>query len=247
MDEMRRDITRISDLPEGPRHDQGLRNDQGLRHDPRNDPRHDPRNDPRHDPRNDLSQSQGQSQGFSQEMMGSQQYQPLNIHKNPYGFPEPTDTQLPMNQRIGGGSGGFTGDMMQQSPPPQMNRGIHADTTAFQQDEFMIPNHIPSVKLTTDYLKEHEEKMKTLASEHKKEQYQKDLIENAYAEFQTPILIGVLFFLFQMPFINQFLFKNLSFLKIFGEDGNLNLYGLIFKSMMFGLVYFGFIRITSMV
>lgn len=229
MDEMRRDITRISDLPEGPRHDQG----QGQRH------------DQRHDPRNDLSQSQGQ--GFSQEMMGSQQYQPLNIHKNPYGFPEPTDTQLPMNQRIGGGSGGFTGDMMQQSPPPQMNRGIHADTTAFQQDEFMIPNHIPSVKLTTDYLKEHEEKMKTLASEHKKEQYQKDLIENAYAEFQTPILIGVLFFLFQMPFINQFLFKNLSFLKIFGEDGNLNLYGLIFKSMMFGLVYFGFIRITSMV
>ena len=237
MDEMRRDITRISDLPEGPRHDQGQ--GQGLRH----DPRHDPRNDPR----NDLSQSQGQGQGFSQEMMGSQQYQPLNIHKNPYGFPEPTDSQLPMNQRIGGGSGGFTGDMMQQSPPPQMNRGIHADTTAFQQDEFMIPNHIPSVKLTTDYLKEHEEKMKTLASEHKKEQYQKDLIENAYAEFQTPILIGVLFFLFQMPFINQFLFKNLSFLKIFGEDGNLNLYGLIFKSMMFGLVYFGFIRITSMV
>ena len=245
MDEMRRDITRISDLPEGPRHDQ--RHDQGQRNDlsqgQRNDQRHDQgqRNDPRNDPRHDISQGQGQ------EMMGSQQYQPLNIHKNPYGFPEPTDTQLPMNQRIGGGSGGFTGDMMQQSPPPQMTRGIHADTTAFQQDEFMIPNHIPSVKLTTDYLKEHEEKMKTLASEHKKEQYQKDLIENAYAEFQTPILIGVLFFLFQMPFINQFLFKNLSFLKIFGEDGNLNLYGLIFKSTLFGLVYFGFIRITSMV
>ena len=233
MDEMRRDITRISDLPEGPRHDQSL----GQRH------------DLSQGLRNDLSQGQGQrhDQGFSQEMMGSQQYQPLNIHKNPYGFPEPTDTQLHMNQRIGGGSGGFTGDMMQQSPPPQMNRGIHADTTAFQQDEFMIPNHIPSVKLTTDYLKEHEEKMKTLASDHKKEQSQKDLIENAYAEFQTPILIGVLFFLFQMPFINQFLFKNLSFLKIFSEDGNLNLYGLIFKSTLFGLVYFGFIRITSMV
>jgi hypothetical protein len=233
MDEMRRDITRISDLPEGPRHDQSL----GQRH------------DLSQGLRNDLSQGQGQrhDQGFSQEMMGSQQYQPLNIHKNPYGFPEPTDTQLPMNQRIGGGSGGFTGDMMQQSPPPQMNRGIHADTTAFQQDEFMIPNHIPSVKLTTDYLKEHEEKMKTLASDHKKEQSQKDLIENAYAEFQTPILIGVLFFLFQMPFINQFLFKNLSFLKIFSEDGNLNLYCLIFKSTLFGLVYFGFIRITSMV
>jgi hypothetical protein len=201
MDEMRRDITRISDLPDGP--------------------------------------SQGN------QMMGSQQYQPLNIHKNPYGFPEPTaGMQLPP---VGGGSGGFSGEMMQPSPPPQMNRGVHADTTAFQQDEHMIPNHIPSVKLTTDYLKDHEEKMKALASEHKKEQYQKDLIESAYAEFQIPILIGVMFFLFQMPFINQFLFKNMSFLKIFGEDGNLNLYGLIFKSTLFGLVYFGFIRITSMI
>ena len=230
MDEMRRDITRISDLPEGPRNDP--RNDPSQRHDLRNDPGQ--RRDQRNDQMNDLS------------MMGSQQYQPLNVHKNPYGFPEPTDTQLP-NHHMGGGSGGFTGDMMQQSPPPQQNRGIHADTTAFQQDEFMIPNHVPSVKLTTDYLKDHEEKMKALASEHKKEQYQKDLIENAYAEFQIPIVIGVLFFLFQMPFINQFLFKNLSFLKIFGEDGNLNLYGLIFKSTLFGLAYFGFIRLTSMV
>jgi hypothetical protein len=200
MDEMRRDITRISDLPDAP------------------------------------------SQGH--QMSGSQQYQPLNIHKNPYGFPEPTSNQLPP---VGGGSGGFSGEMMQPSPPPQMNRGVHVDTTAYQQDEYMIPNHVPAVKLTTDYLKEHEEKMKNLASEHKKEQYQKDLIESAYAEFQIPILIGVLFFLFHMPILNQFLFKNLSFLKIFGEDGNLNLYGLIFKSTLFGLVYFGFIRVTSMI
>lgn len=197
---MRRDITRISDLPDGPSH--------------------------------------------GHQTMGSQQYQPLNIHKNPYGFPEPTSNQLP---HVGGGSGGFSGDMMQPSPPPQMNRGVHIDTTAFQQDEHMIPNHVPSVKLTTDYLKEHEDKMKTLASEHKKEQYQKDLIESAYAEFQIPILIGVMFFLFQMPFINLFLFKNLAFLKIFDEDGNLNLYGLIFKSTLFGLVYFGFIRFTTMI
>jgi hypothetical protein len=212
MDEMRRDITRISELPEN-------------------------------------IQGQGHMHNQGQGAMGSHQYQPLNIHKNPYGFPEPTDTQLPQmtTQRIGGGSGGFTGDMMQPSPPPQMNRGIHADTTSYQQDEHMIPNHIPAQKLTTDYLKEHEEKMKALASEHKKEQHQKDLIESAYAEFQIPILIGVLFFLFQMPVINQFLFKNLSFLKIFGEDANLNLYGLIFKSTLFGLVYYGFIRITSMV
>ena len=78
-----------------------------------------------------------------------QQYQPLNIHQNPYGIPEPTDTQLPMLNQ-GGGSGGFSGESMQRAPPPMMNRGF---TESFQ-DEQAIPNHVPTAKLTTDYLRE---------------------------------------------------------------------------------------------
>ena len=198
-----------------------------------------------------------------------QQYQPLNIHQNPYGIPEPNDTKLPMlqNQMMGspnlmgapnlmgspnpmgsgpmGGSGGFSGDSMQRAPPPMMNRGFTQDTEMFQNDEQVRPNHIPTAKLTTDYLREYEDRMVKMTDEHQKDKHRKDLIGSLYDEFQTPILIGVLFFLFQIPMINTLMFKYLSFMKIYNEDGNLNLYGLMFKSILFGLTYFGFVRLTT--
>jgi hypothetical protein len=174
---------------------------------------------------------------------GQQQYQPLNIHQNPYGIPEPTDTQLPMLNH-GGGSGGFNGDSMQRAPPPMMNRGF---TETFQNDEQAIPNHVPSAKLTTDYLREYEDRMVKMTDEHQKEKHRKELIGSLYDEFQTPILIGVLFFLFQIPIINTLLFKYLSFMKIYNDDGNLNLYGIMFKSILFGFTYFGFVRLTTFV
>ena len=183
---------------------------------------------------------------------GGQPYQPLNIHKNPYGIPEPTDRQLPSmsvkdpNPRSSnGGSGGFMGDGMQSAPPAMMNRGVPQDTTAYQHDEHVIANHIPMPKLTTDYLREYEEKLKSLSAEHQKAKHQESLLTSVYDEMQIPILIGVLFFMFQMPFVNSMMFKYLSFMKIYNEDGNLNLYGMVFKSIAFGLVYFGFIRITT--
>lgn len=197
--------------------------------------------------------SSGGGNEFSSRDAGSrgigmgQQYQPLNIHQNPYGIPEPTDTQLPMlnaNQnQMGGGSGGFNGESMQRSPPPMMNRGF---TESFQ-DEQAIPNHVPTAKLTTDYLREYEDRMVKMTDEHQKEKHRKDLIGSLYDEFQTPILIGVLFFLFQIPIINTLMFKYLSFMKIYNDDGNLNLYGLMFKSVLFGLTYFGFVRLTTYV
>jgi hypothetical protein len=203
----RKDITRISDLPDSA----GFSRDNGSR-------------------------------GTSM----SQQYKPLNVHQNPYGIPEPTDTQLPsFNQSFGGGAGGFSGEAMQPAPPPMMNRGAPQDTEMFQNDEQIRPNHIPSAKLTTDYLRDYEQKMAGLAEEHQKDKYRKDLMVSLYDEFQTPILIGVLFFLFQIPIINSFLFKYFGFLQIHNEDGNLNLYGLMLKSILFGLTYFGFVRLTT--
>jgi hypothetical protein len=174
------------------------------------------------------------------------QYQPLNVHQNPYGIPEPTDRQLPsIPVGGGGGSGGFSGESMQRAPPSMMNRGFPQDTDSYQNDEQIIPNHIPSKKLTTDYLREYEERMSKMNIEHQQDQHRKDLVVSVYDELQTPILIGVLFFLFQVPIINTLMFKYLSFLKIYNDDGNLNLYGILFKSILFGFVYFGFIRVTT--
>ena len=192
------------------------------------------------------------------------QYQPLNVHQNPYGIPEPTDTQIAMGPSSmghlsnpnmsnptmsnpnmmgpGGGSGGFSGESMQRAPPSMVNRGINQE---YQTDEMIQPNHIPSAKLTTDYLREYEDRMGKMNEEHHREKHRKELITSLYDEFQTPILIGVLFFLFQIPMINSLMFKYLSFMKIYDDDGNLNLYGIMLKSILFGLTYFGFVRLTT--
>lgn len=190
------------------------------------------------------SGSSGGSSGGSSE---SNQYKPMNIHQNPYGIPEPVDRQLPsINVKESrGGSSGFMGEGMPAPPPSMMNRGGHHDSSEYQIDENMIPNHIPAPKLTNDYLREYEDKLAKLSANHQKTKHQESLIASVYDEMQIPILIGLMFFLFQMPIVNSLMFKHLTFLKIYNEDGNLNLYGLVLKSVSFGLFYFSFIRITT--
>jgi hypothetical protein len=173
------------------------------------------------------------------------QYQPLNMHQNPYGIPEPTDRQLPSISVNRGGSEGFAGEGFPAPPPSVMNRGGHQEYAERAMDEQIIANHIPKPKLTNDYLQDYEEKLAKLSAEHQKAKHQESLITSVYDEMQIPILIGLMFFLFQMPIINSLMYKYLAFLKLYNEDGNLNLYGLVFKSVAFGLFYFGFIRATT--
>ena len=238
----RNDITRISDLPDNSGFRQGGQNNNQTRG------------------RQDFGQS-------------ATQYTPLNVHQNQFGIPPPTDTQLPtisvrgdnqMNYGSGpidqgtlgslgsgtsslGGTSGFSGEPQYPSLPPMPNRGIPQDTTAFQNDEYMIPNHVPNTKLTNDYLRDYETRLEKMSGEHQKQKHREDLVISTYDEFQTPILIGVMFFLFQLPIINMLIFKYLGFLKIHNEDGNMNLYGLMLKSVMFGLFYFGFIKVTTFI
>ena len=216
MDNRRNDITRISELPEN-------------------------------GPGSSVGSSVGSSMG-----PGTDQYQPLNIHQNPYGIPEPADRHLPSinvkessRSRGGGGSDGFSGEGFQAPPPSMMNRGGHQEISDHMMDEQLVANHIPKQKLTTDYLREYEDKFQKLSTEHQKAKHRESLIISVYDEMQIPILIGFMFFMFQMPIVNSMMYKYLAFMKLYNEDGNLNLYGLIFKSAAFGLFYFSFIRITT--
>ena len=61
-------------------------------------------------------------------------------------------------------------------------------------------------------------------------------MEDVYNEFQTPLLLAVLYFLFQLPFFRKILFNYMPFL--FLQDGNLNINGFLFKSVLFGLIFY---------
>lgn len=65
----------------------------------------------------------------------------------------------------------------------------------------------------------------------------KKLQEDIYEQLQMPVLSCILFFIFQLPFLNKFLYRNFSIFFI--KDGSLALSGYIFKSILFSSgIYF---------
>ena len=197
-------------------------------------------------PENITMQMNGQ--GFN-----TNSYAPMNIHPNPYGNGPATQT-APMShpqasaQRVNPNNQPV---MVQQNqflpqPQPEMpqqehrlpSRDIPIETTHYSQDAETTPNYIPPVKLTSDYIREYENTSEKRLKEHEQEKYRENKAKDLFSEFQTPILIILLYFFFQLPAVNTFLYKNLSFLSTYNSDGNANIYGMLMKSVLFGSVFF---------
>jgi hypothetical protein len=68
-------------------------------------------------------------------------------------------------------------------------------------------------------------------------------LDDMYNEIQTPLLLAVLYFLFQLPFFRKNLFT--YFPILFSTDGNLNINGFLFTSILFGLLFYMLNKITT--
>ena len=63
-----------------------------------------------------------------------------------------------------------------------------------------------------------------------------DSLEILYDEFQIPIIIGILYFIFQLPVVKS---KFLTMLpSLYNLDGNPNLTGYVLNSLFFGVSYY---------
>ena len=195
-------------------------------------------------------QNQNQNTGLSGN------YSPINIHPNPYGNSQQNQV-MPLPQQPGSQRG-----QSQQQPvysqPQQMDqhlqqiphqrlpsRDISQDTTEYAQDEQIQPNYIPKVRFASDYVREHEDTTEKNMREYEDKKRKQSRLDQLLTEFQTPIFIAILFFIYQMPFINALIFKKFAFLSIYDVDGNFNFYGLIFKSMLFGMSYYSMSKMTT--
>jgi|SaaInlStandDraft_6_1057023.scaffolds.fasta_scaffold13891_3 hypothetical protein len=185
----------------------------------------------------------GQTQ-FSQQPQGTAgednlNYQPINLHPNPYGTPQVSADNLALpepspqrNQQQMTQQTNYTIENMPQQTLP--SRDVQITTLDYQQDERIQPNHIPSVKLTSDYIKEYETTNEEELRLHRQQKYRQEAAHDTISDFQIPILVAVLYFIFQMPIINTLMRKYLSFANLYSEDGNFKLSGLLFKSTLFG-------------
>ena len=68
--------------------------------------------------------------------------------------------------------------------------------------------------------------------------------ENIYKLMQIPVIVGILYFAFQLPVTRVYVLKFIP--SVFNSDGNYNISGLIFMSSLFAGSFFGLSKVIEM-
>jgi hypothetical protein len=122
------------------------------------------------------------------------------------------------------------------------SRDIPMNTSTITNDPNIQPNYIPPPTSNADYIQNYEQS-DDMIYEYNRNAQKSDSLDDMYAEIQTPLLLAVLYFLFQLPFFRKYLFAYLPIL--FSNDGNLNINGFIFSSVLFGFLFYTLNKITN--
>ena len=114
-------------------------------------------------------------------------------------------------------------------------RDVPRNTESVVSDEQTVPNYIP--RDPVDYIREHHENSRSFMDHRAKMANQSESLDVIYDTLQVPILLAILYFTFQLPVMRKYLLMYLP--SIFNKDGNHNLSGLLFISVLFSCTYYG--------
>ena len=115
------------------------------------------------------------------------------------------------------------------------SRDIPMSTSGHSTDPYIQPNYVPQPPQNNDYIRNYEQ-TSDMVNDYNKNTQRQNSLDDMYSEIQAPLLLSVLYFLFQLPFFRKFLFS--YFPVLFSNDGNLNLNGFLFTSVLFGLLFY---------
>jgi hypothetical protein len=140
--------------------------------------------------------------------------------------------QTTINQIVGG-----IKDAERDGSTRLQSRDMPQDTTQFTQDVQIKPNFIPTHNNSNDYISEDQERNNTTQNNSlNSNSIFGERGRDVYAEIQTPLLLSILFFIFQMPFFKNKIMEMMPFLFI--SDGNYSVNGYISISILFGVLYY---------
>lgn len=177
--------------------------------------------------------------------MGQNTYVPLNIHPNPYGGSQQPSIPPPPPQNI---KQRFSDEEQYDIPQQRLpSRDIPTSTLDYQHDEEIHANYVPKAKLTSDYIRQYEEASEETMRKHETGRHRERLAKSIWEDLQVPVLIAILYFIFQMPVVTTLLYKYFSFLSIYSADGNMNFSGLLLKSALFGSLFFGIQKVADLI
>ena len=122
------------------------------------------------------------------------------------------------------------------------SRDISMSTIGISNDPHVQPNYVPPPQDNTDYIRNYEQ-TSDMINDYNKNAQDNNSLDDMYNEIQVPLLLAVMYFLFQLPFFRKILFG--YFPILFSTDGNMNINGFLFTSALFGLLYYMINKITN--
>ena len=122
------------------------------------------------------------------------------------------------------------------------SRDIPMSTSGHSTDPYIQPNYVPPPPQNIDYIRNYEQ-TSDMVNDYNKNTQRQNSLDDMYNEIQTPLLLAVLYFLFQLPFFRKFLFS--YFPILFSNDGNFNINGFLFSSVLFGLLFYILNKVTN--
>jgi len=121
------------------------------------------------------------------------------------------------------------------------SRDIPMITNQLTQDQQVKPNYIPS-EPKADYIEQHDT-YQSMMDKGKGSQKEKEKMDSLYEELHLPVLIMVLFLLFQMPFVQKKLLQ--FFPSLFLKDGHMTMGGYFLKTALFGLLFYIIMKVSK--
>lgn len=123
------------------------------------------------------------------------------------------------------------------------SRDIPMNTTSHSTDPNVMPNYVPPPPVQNkDYISNYEQ-TSDMINNYNRSKKMNDSLDDMYNEIQTPLLLAVLYFLFQLPFFKKFFYNYIPIL--FSSDGNYNINGLLFTSILFGMLFHFLMKTTN--
>lgn len=113
-------------------------------------------------------------------------------------------------------------------------RDVPHDPERITRDPQIQPNYIPPPQ-NENYIEdemEYEEMMRRKQNNH----IEIEQMDTIYDEIQQPVIVSILFFLFQLPFFNKTLLKFVP--TLFKADGHPKFTGYLLKTLLFGVTIF---------
>tara|TARA_Y100000996_G_C22267705_1_gene538677 strand:- start:107 stop:652 length:546 start_codon:yes stop_codon:yes gene_type:complete len=114
-------------------------------------------------------------------------------------------------------------------------RDIPQNPERITHDPQIQPNFVPPPPPNPNYI-EDEMDYEYMMRRNANEKEQNENIQSLYDELQTPLIVSIFFFLFQLPFINKILLKFVP--TLFRDDGHPKFSGYLFKTFIFGISIF---------